>query len=101
MIIMDKIVVNSAGIKRTADTFFDKLVEYNQQVMRLEQTLDKVSTVWQGLDSEKFVTNMKERDIAELRRIYKILSDYGNYLRNIPDVYEALDEVYSGKAFDI
>ena len=92
--------MDGGNVKKIAHDFSNEIDKFNRQIELFDKKLDEVYTAWRGADAEKFVGQMKERDIAELKEISSMLSNYSNYLKDIPDVYSALDEVYSGKAID-
>lgn len=93
-------------INKSATTEYGKQIindvdDFNNGVESFSWYIDQINTVWEGQDALKYINVMKEKYILRLENMASILEEYGEYLKKVPDTYQALDEAFSSKSIDI
>lgn len=92
--------MNSHETKKLADQFLQEVESFNQNIKALYKILDDIETSWKGIDASNFLNAMRNTNMLELEKIKTIAQSYGEYLKNVPNVYAVLDEQYRFKRIE-
>lgn len=92
--------IDKNQVSKIASSIISDTEDLKKEIDNLLNTIDKLNAVWQGPDANKYVTGLKEECILELNKYHDILQDYGTYLKNVPQGYDALDGIFSSKNID-
>lgn len=92
--------INSSDVVKYGKKIADYTNDFNDEIKKLNALIESINEIWNGADALKYINVMKEKYVAELNEIKKILDDYSEYLIMVPETYETLDEVFSTKSID-
>lgn len=93
--------INQNEITKSANVILENVKNFEQEIKNLNNVIEKINVVWNGSDSLKFVNTMKTTYSKELKQLANDITDYGEYLKNVPKAYETLDEIFSKKNINI
>lgn len=100
MIFLD-IMIRKADIANYAKQIVEYSNEFNDEIRKFDALIDEINTIWDGADALKYINVMKEKYIIGLEEMKKIIDEYGEYLKKIPDLYSSVDEIFSSKSIDV
>lgn len=95
-----KIEIDTYTIKHLGNDLLKQIEDLEANITRLKQIVEKTSEVWEGKDAEAFRIAMEETNLVELERLSENLKGYGEYLRDVPEVYKSLDEYFKNKSIE-
>lgn len=95
------VVVNKDFVIKSGNDIIQYAESFDSYIKRFVSIIESINTVWEGNDSLKYINIMKEKYLVGLEELNQCIKDYGQYLKNIPNAYEILDEVFSSKNIDV
>lgn len=95
------VVVNKDFVIKSGNDIIQYAESFDSYIKRFVSIIESINTVWEGNDSLKYINTMKEKYVVGLEELNQFIKDYGQYLKNIPNAYEILDEVFSSKNIDV
>lgn len=96
-----EIIIKSDDVKKYGNQLIENCNEFENYIKKFDYLIDSINVAWEGNDSLKYVNTMKEKYLFSLEKLNSILEEYGDYLRDVPDVYATLDEVFASKNIDV
>ena len=63
----------------------------------MSNSIDRLGRFWNTNESHEFQNDIKEGYISTLLKLQDILLDYGDYLKNVSNAYQELDNIFSNK----
>ena len=76
-----QIVANKEEISKRGIQIIELSDEYGQ----------KIKECWRGQDADTYVMMMAEKCIPALEQVNKVIENFGNYLKQIPKIYDTLE----------
>lgn len=96
-----KIEINKDVVKSKGNEIVTYSEEFRNYVKQIYSIIDSINLVWEGSDSLKYINTMKEVYLKGLDSMSDAIQQYGTYLKNVPEVYEMIDEIYAKKNIDV
>ena len=96
-----EIIVNGEEIKNYALQLKECSFSLENEIKKISNIISNISASWNGNDATKYVNIMQEKYILGLEELKQVIDEYIIYLNNIPEVYELLDDTYSGKHIEV
>ncbi len=93
---VDKSQLNKLGtsIKSYASSF-------SSNIRKIKAVVGDIDAAWDGENSVAYINTMNEKIIPGLEELQRVLNTYGDYLKNVGEAYEALDEAFSSKSISV
>lgn len=95
-----KIEIDTYTIKDLGNKLLNQVEDLEANITRLKNIVETISEVWEGKDANAFRIAMEETNIVEMERLSENLKKYGEYLRDVPEVYKSLDEYFRNKSIE-
>ena len=95
------ITVKKAEILKTGNDIVACSEDLTTSINRITAVIDNINSIWEGVDSLKYVNTMRDKYIVGLNELQDVVEEYGMYLRNIPEAYTILDETFASKQIDV
>lgn len=90
-----KIVVKNLS-SQSNEMLEDKLILENK-IKELQEEISNLSRVWRGDDATSFASFYQNQVLPLLRKYVDAFGEFQQFLSEVPNVFDALDESYSGK----
>lgn len=87
-----KIKADSEKIKLIGDNIVEASLEFEGKTRALENEIDEIINVWDGEDAERYISLLRDNYVVNLKELGYILKDYGEYIKNIADIYSLLEQ---------
>ncbi len=92
---MKNIKVEPSRLMKVAQNIDMAKDDYKRLYHQLYQSVDRLSTVWQGKDNQAFANQIRGFE-DNFRRIAIVMSQYADFLRNSTQGYESTqNELYN------
>lgn len=95
------IEITCSEVKTCGSEILECSSNFDGQIKNYNSIVDSINTIWDGVDGAKYAATLRDNYIPTLNQIKDIFDQYGEFLQNVPDPYETLDEAYAAKAIDI
>lgn len=92
-----EININSSDVTSLAIQLYDCAESLENEIKKIRNTINNVSSAWTGNDAAKYVNVMQEKYILGLEELKDKITAYAVYLNNIPGAYDLLENIYSDK----
>lgn len=96
-----KIAIDNNIIKKSGKKIKECSSNISKDINNFNNVIDKINLTWTDNESTNSINKMRDSYIYKLKELCDDLDKYGEYLKNIPDAYEILDETFSNKNIDI
>lgn len=96
-----EILINKSDIKKYGKQIVDYSLDFQDATNHFCELIDQINAVWEGQDALKYINIMKEKYVPGLEEMASVLEDYGEYLKKVPETYQALDETFSSKSISV
>lgn len=96
-----KVSINKSTVTRKANTILEECEDLEKISNRFLAVIDNINTAWTGADALKYVNNLKEKYVTELNNLTDVVKEYGNYMKNVPEAYDILDEIFESETIDV
>ncbi len=96
-----EIFINKNDLKKKGEEILSYINTFSNDIHKLENVIDNINIAWQGADQLKYVNALKNNYINELSELANILKKYAEYLINVSQAYDLLDEIFSNKNIEI
>ncbi len=87
-----QIVVNKDELKKRGSQIIGLSKEYNEKIREIKNISEMINTCWNGQDAETFTMMLTEKCIPALEQISKTIENFGQYLKQIPVIYDTLEK---------
>lgn len=95
------ITVKKTEINKISNNILQNAESFNSEIQKLLSTIDNISLAWEGADALEYIAALKDKYIIGLQELNDMVERYGNYLKNIPEPYQVLDENFLNKKIDV
>lgn len=95
------IEITCSEVKTCGSEILECSSNFDGQIKNYNSIVDSINTIWDGVDAAKYIATLRDNYITTLNQIKGIFDQYGEFLQNVPDPYETLDEAYAAKTIDI
>ena len=92
-----KIIVDYRDLDRKGDILKEKAENFKIYLSQMSNSIDRLGRFWNTNESHEFQNDIKEGYISTLLKLQDILLDYGDYLKNVSNAYQELDNIFSNK----
>lgn len=96
-----KVSIDKSAVRRKSQTILDECEDLVKLSKRFLNVIDSINTAWSGADALKYVNNLKEKYVTELNNLTDVVKEYGNYMKNVPEAYDILDEIFESETIDV
>lgn len=96
-----KIKIDNANIESLGNKVLACGEDLEKGANRLNSIIDSINSAWEGSDSLKYVKSLQTKMQPVLKDLTKEINNYGLYLKNVPNAYDALDEEYASKEIEV
>lgn len=96
-----EIKVKRKEINQSANKLINSSEELKKEKESVRTILGSINEVWNGLDAIKYIEVLESKYVIELEILCDCIENYGNYLKNIPDDYTKIDELYASKKINV
>ncbi len=96
-----KVTIECSDISNYGKQIIDYSNDFKDQINKFTSLIEEINSIWDGADALKYINTMRDKYIVGLEDLRAILEDYGNYLKQVPEAYQALDEVFSTKRIEV
>ena len=86
-----QIVANKEEISKRGIQIIELSGEYGQKIKEIKNLSEKIKECWRGQDADTYVMMMAEKCIPALEQVNKVIENFGNYLKQIPKIYDTLE----------
>ena len=93
--------VQTNALRKTGDDILAKSKTFGNQIKQFQNIIERIDKAWDGSDSVKYINILKEKYVVGLNDLKDTLEEYGKYLKNVPEAYQILDEIFSSKSIDV
>lgn len=87
--------------KRIGNEIINYSSNLNDNAKQLINIIDRISNLWDGADSLKYINTMKDNCIVKLQNLSDLVEKYGQYLQQVPEAYNILDETFASKNINV
>ena len=87
-------IIASTGITTSAKEINNNINEIARSITKIENYLNGISRVWQGVDATNFTNKFRNEAIPELRNYVKVMKEYQTFLAEVYPIFKSLDEYY-------
>lgn len=95
------IVVDTDVINSQAQDILNYAQSLNDDISRLNSTIDSLSSSWEGDDATKYINTMRDVYLSDLQKLSEIVTEYGEYLRGAAEAYSNIDDKFSSRSIDV
>lgn len=95
------IIINKYDINNYGCQIIDYSSELKYEIKKINGLIESINAIWDGADAIKYINVMKEKYIVGLEEMQNVLDEYGNYLKQIPEVYSSVEEVFSSRNINV
>lgn len=92
-----RIRVNKSELKRIGKKLNSNAADLHSEGQKINNIVNEMAGYWQGADRDKCVNLIKDTYLVNLERCKQRIDSYGNYLGEVPNVYDQLDNAYMRK----
>lgn len=96
-----KIKVEDASINHLVAKLSQNVDDLDTEINKMINIVDRIKVAWQGPDATKYVEAIESKYILGLRELENKLNNYTEHLKNIPEVYETLDDAYATRHIEV
>jgi len=96
-----KITIQKNEVKKVGEDIINLRKDFGSNVFAFSRVIEKIEDAWKGNDATKYISSMRDRYVPDLTEFSNTIEDYGNFLKQVPEVYEAFDEAYASKEISI
>lgn len=96
-----KIVIDKSGVSKISTQMNESVNDFKSEIKKFETVIDGINNAWEGADALKFVNKLKDSYVRKLYDLVSELEKSSEYLKNIPEAYSLLDEIYSNKNINV
>ena len=89
-----KIRVNKSEIKRIGKKLSSNANDLHNEGQKINNIINEMAGYWEGEDRDRCVSLVKDTYLVNLERFKQKIDAYGNYLGEVPNVYDQLDNSY-------
>jgi uncharacterized protein YukE len=89
-----KIRVNKSEIKRIGKKLSSNANDLHNEGQKINSIINEMAGYWEGEDRDRCVSLVKDTYLVNLERFKQKIDAYGNYLGEVPNVYDQLDNSY-------
>lgn len=95
------IIIKKNEVRKMGDKIIDYSNDFMNDIKKFNSIIDSINIAWDGADSLRYINTMREKHVAGLEELKSAIQEYGEYLKNIPEAYSIVDEVFSSKYIDV
>lgn len=95
------ILINKNDITNYGNQVINYSTNFENEIKKFNSLIESINTVWEGADALKYINVMKEKYIVGLEELKDVLEEYGEYLRDVPETYSALEEVFTSRNIEV
>ena len=92
--------INTSGTKQIGLNIISHAENIKNNINSLNNCLGKLSLLWLGDRAKAYLNNMTGINMKELNELQEIINSYGEFLRDVPNAYQALDEAFVNKSIE-
>lgn len=92
--------MNANETKDLGNRLLDASTVLDQNIKTLYHTLDEMAECWEGADATTFLNIMRSTNMVALEKLKDTIQVYGEYLKNVPEIYSTLDEIYASESIE-
>lgn len=96
MIIAEYDNINSCGTK-----ILELSNNYKKELEKINSIIKNLTRVWEGIDKNEYVTFFQEKCFPILKELNDVIEKYGNYITNVQETYNILDETFANKKIEV
>lgn len=96
-----KISIRKEETRKLGDKIIEDSVQFGEDIKKFSNIIDSINTVWDGADALKYINMMREKYLPDMNELKDLLEEYGNYLKNAPEAYSIVEEIFSERKIDI
>lgn len=90
--------IDTSSINKLSNELLNSIKDLETNIQALTNYINIIKQFWSGVDSNTYITTMKEKNIKELIKVKDILLEYEKFLMTTPKIYQSLDEAYGSKS---
>ena len=94
------IKINSYYVSKLGEQLINYGSDLESDIQKLIAAIESLEKVWTGEDSKNYCNIMLGINIKEIEKIKDLIKNYGEYLKNVSNVYKELDIVFSSKSIE-
>lgn len=92
--------MNADETKKLGNRILEANNTLSQNIKSLYNTLDNIAECWEGTDATNFLNVMSNTNMVALEKLKDTIQVYGEYLKNVSEVYSTLDEIYASESIE-
>lgn len=87
-----QIVSNKNELIRSGNEIVDLSREYEQKIKEIKEIIERMRQYWKGQDADTFQNMINEKCIPALEQIRQKIENFGNYIKQVPIIYETFEK---------
>lgn len=91
------IYINKNNVKKIGSSILQDINDFYSDIKKIEQLIEDINNYWSGADELNYINKMSDVCLPKLYNKYNNFTKYGNYLKDVPGVYDLLDETFLNK----
>lgn len=95
------ILISESDIKTYGNQVIEYTADFKSEIDKFNSLIETINSIWDGADALKYVNAMKEKYINGLLELHDVLNEYGEYLRDVPETYSSLEEVFTARNIEV
>lgn len=96
-----RISITKDQVKKFGNEIIECSDIFSQDIKKFSSIIDSINTIWSGNEALKYVNMMKEKYLPVMNSISSDVKKYGQYLKDIPEAYQILEDTFSSKKINI
>lgn len=96
-----KVSIDKNSINRKSKIILNECEDLYKLNNRFISVIDNINTAWSGADALKYINTLKEKYVTELNNLTDVVNEYGIYMKNVPEAYDILDEIFESETIDV
>lgn len=95
------ISIDKDGVKKMGTSIIESSNDFKGEINKFLEIIDGINSAWEGADALKYINTLKEKYVVGLNELNDIINKYGQYLVDVPEAYDLLDETFSTKNINV
>ena len=98
---MAQVGYTASNVESIVSTLKEEKDNLDTYVKSLGTELDKINESWKGADATKYTLKMREDYTESLNSYISSFESYIDFLSEVPEQYQSLDDSYAAKMIEV